>query len=147
MSLQLCPSKSCLHACRDTTNPSLGRGTQIILHLKEDQLEHLEERKLKVSCPCHVLHPCSSPCRPLSGTIRHTCASMPLSATQLSIPCTSTSFLCPATHPSCTPRSLLSWWERVASRSQVPLLKYIANPASSCAGEDCWQDWNLLPAG
>jgi molecular chaperone HtpG len=33
---------------RDTTNPSLGRGTQIILHLKEDQLEHLEERKLKV---------------------------------------------------------------------------------------------------
>lgn len=34
--------------CRDSTNPPLGRGTQIILHLKEDQLEHLEERKLKV---------------------------------------------------------------------------------------------------
>ena len=47
-------SLTCLVPCRDTTNPSLGRGTQIILHLKEDQLEHLEERKLKVSL--HLIH-------------------------------------------------------------------------------------------
>jgi len=32
---------------RDTVNPSLGRGTQIILHLKEDQEEFLEERGIK----------------------------------------------------------------------------------------------------
>jgi len=32
---------------RDTVNPPLGRGTQIILHLKEDQEEFLEERGIK----------------------------------------------------------------------------------------------------
>ena len=32
---------------RDTENEPLGRGTTIILHLKEDQTEHLEEKKMK----------------------------------------------------------------------------------------------------
>jgi molecular chaperone HtpG len=32
---------------RRDTGEELGRGTKIILHLKEDQLEYLEERKLK----------------------------------------------------------------------------------------------------
>lgn len=32
---------------RDTTGEQLGRGTKIVLHLKEDQLEYVEERKIK----------------------------------------------------------------------------------------------------
>ncbi len=32
---------------RDTTGEPLGRGTRIVLHLKEDQQEYIEERKIK----------------------------------------------------------------------------------------------------
>merc|ERR1719411_322064 len=31
----------------DTTGEPLGRGTKIVLHLKEDQAEYIEERKIK----------------------------------------------------------------------------------------------------
>ncbi|VVB12074.1 unnamed protein product [Arabis nemorensis] len=34
---------------RDTSGESLGRGTKMTIHLKEDQLEYLEERRLNLS--------------------------------------------------------------------------------------------------
>ena len=43
--------------------PSLGRGTQITLHLKEDQLEYLEERRLKARTAAHCLWHCGDVAR------------------------------------------------------------------------------------
>lgn len=31
----------------DTTGEPLGRGSKMVLHMKEDQLEYLEEKKIK----------------------------------------------------------------------------------------------------
>ena len=33
----------------DTTGEPIGRGTKIVLHLKEDQAEYIEEKKVKAS--------------------------------------------------------------------------------------------------
>ena len=38
---------------RDSEGEPMGRGTKIILHLKEDQMEYLEERRLKVRLSLH----------------------------------------------------------------------------------------------
>ena len=43
----------------DTTGEPLGRGTKIVLHLKEDQAEYIEEKRVKV-CGTYLFHEISN---------------------------------------------------------------------------------------